>query len=246
VERIKIVFAAFLIFAISACLSVQADIREVFMCNYLDGKDLEDVMSARDFYVKQANKAGIEIPTSFVWTPYKTTATRDLLWFSNHENLAAFAATADAQAASAEMAGVQARFDSVVKCNNAIGTRNLIFDGGSLNVTPPVVITSKSCNLKPGVRAADLEDLWSHIRATLGGMDAYKNGVFYSYTPITTSSSTPDLYLYGVSDTVTDWANKRAAFGASEAGAALGRHFQAVMDCNNSLWMGQQVIPPQQ
>ena len=70
------------------------------------------------------------------------------------------------------MAGVQARFDSVVKCNNAIGTRNLIFDGGSLNVTPPVVITSKSCNLKPGVRAADLEDLWSHIRATLGGMDA--------------------------------------------------------------------------
>ena len=245
-ERIKIICAAFLVFAISSSWSAQADVREVFMCNYLDGKDLEDVMSARDFYVKQAKKAGIEIPASFVWTPYKTTATSDLLWFSHHENLAAFAATADAGAASPEMTAVQARFDSVVKCNTAIGTNNLIFDGGELDVTPPAIITSNACNLKPGVGAAELKDLWGHVRATLGGMEEYKNGVFYSHTPITSSSTTPDLFLYGVSDTVTDWASKRAAFAASQAGPSLGRHFQAVMECNNSLWMGQRVIPPQE
>lgn len=246
-ERIKAIFAAFLVFAISTSLSVQADVREVFICNYLDGKDMGDMMSARDYYLKQAKKAGIDVPNSFVWTPYKTnSSTSDLLWFSNYENLAAFAATADAQAASAEMAEVQAGFDSVVKCTSALGTRNLIFDGGGLDLTPPVIITSSTCNLNPGVGAADLEDLWGHVRGTLGDMDEYKNGTFYSYTPITTSSTTPDLFLYGVNDTVTDWANKRAAFGASKAGASLGRHFQAVMECNNSLWRGQQVIPPQE
>ena len=246
-KPIKIICAAFLVFAIATSWSAQADVREVFICNYLDGKDMGDMMSARDYYLKQAKKSGIDVPNSFVWTPYKTSSsTSDLLWFSNYENLAAFAATADAQAASPEMTAVQARFDSVVKCNTAIGTRNLIFDGGELDVTPPAIITSNACNLKPGVGAAELKDLWGHVRATMGGMDEHKNGVFYSYTPITTSSTTPDLFLYGVSDTVTDWANKRAAFAASQAGPSLGRHFQALMECNNSLWMGQQVVPPQE
>ena len=93
-ERIKIICAAFLVFAIATSWSAQADVREVFICNYLDGKDMGDMMSARDYYLKQAKKAGIDIPNSFVWTPYKTSSsTSDLLWFSNYENLAAFAAT---------------------------------------------------------------------------------------------------------------------------------------------------------
>jgi hypothetical protein len=240
------IFSAALVFAISISMPLQADVREVFVCNYLDGKDIADVMSARDFYLKQAKKAGIEAPESFVWTPYKANVDFDLLWFSNHESMASFAAQADAGAASPEMTAVQARFETVIKCDSALGMRNVIFDGGELAVTPPAIITSNACMLNPGVTSDDLEDLWGHVRQVLSGMDEYKNGIFYSYTPVTTDQNTPDLFLYGVNDTVTDWANKRGAFAGSEAGAALGRHFQAVMDCDTSMWFGQRVVPPQE
>ena len=240
------IFAAALVFAISISMPLQADVREVFVCDYLDGKDLADVMSARDFYLKQAKKAGIEAPESFVWTPYKASVDFDLLWFSNYDSMASFAAQADAGAASPEMTAVQARFDTVVKCDSSLGMRNVIFDGGELAVTPPAIITSNACNLQHGVSRDNLEDLWDHVRQVLGGKDEYKNGIFYSFTPVTTSARTPDLFLYGVSDTVTDWASKRGAFAGSEDGPALARHFEATLDCNNSLWFGQPVIPPQE
>ena len=73
-ERIKIIFAAFLVFAISSSLSAQADVREVFMCNYLDGKDMEDVIKISDehklevvtesFPLEQANEVLVKLKNS--------------------------------------------------------------------------------------------------------------------------------------------------------------------------------------
>ena len=34
-------------------------VTEVFQCSYNDGKDWDDLMSARDYFLKQASKAGI-------------------------------------------------------------------------------------------------------------------------------------------------------------------------------------------
>ena len=77
----------------------------------------------------------------------------------------------------------------------------------------------------------------------LGSMDAYKNSMVYVTTPMTQGPNTPDLFIYGVNENVSAWANKQAAFAASEGGPGLGRHFQSVLDCNSSLWMGQRVVP---
>jgi len=66
VKRFKMLLTASLILLVSFSIPIQADVREVFVCNYLDGKDMDDVLSARDFYLKQAKKAGLETPMAYV------------------------------------------------------------------------------------------------------------------------------------------------------------------------------------
>ncbi len=227
------------------CLPLQADVREVFICNYADGKGMDDLMSARDFYVKEAKKAGLNTPTAFVWTPVKVIGPNvpDVLWFNNYETEAEFAAQADAFAASEAMVKVVENFNSVMTCQSGIASREVLFDGGEFNIeNPPAIITSNACNRNPGVRPGDLKDLWDHARGVLGSMDAYKNHLSFLTTPMTPGANSPDLFIYSVHENMSAWAAKRAAFGASEAAGGLARHFQSVLNCSASVWAGQNVV----
>ncbi|HJN96138.1 MAG TPA: hypothetical protein QGF41_10605 [Gammaproteobacteria bacterium] len=227
-------------------LSLHADVREAYICNYADGKDMDDLMSARDFYVKEAEKAGLEPATAFVWTPVKAGGDRvpDVLWFNNYDDEIAFAKQSDAFAASAPMEKVNERFNSVMTCNSAIASREVVYNSGELTGSnPTVIIASTACMVRPDVSAENLEDLWSHVRAVLGRIDAYKNHLLYRTMPTTSGRNSPDLRLYSVNSDMTDWASKRAAFQASEATPQLMRHFQSTLDCNTSLWTGQRVVP---
>ncbi len=227
-------------------LSLHADVREAYICNYADGKDMDDLMSARDFYVKEAEKAGLEPATAFVWTPVKAGGDRvpDVLWFNNYDDEIAFAKQSDAFAASAPMEKVNERFNSVMTCNSAIASREVVYNSGELTGSnPTVMIASTACMVRPDVSAENLEDLWSHVRAVLGRIDAYKNHLLYRTMPTTSGRNSPDLRLYSVNSDMTDWASKRAAFQASEATPQLMRHFQSTLDCNTSLWTGQRVVP---
>ena len=60
---------------------------EAWECSYNTGKDLADLMSARDFLVKQADKDNITLEPSFVWSQYKGDAPIDFVWFTAHSNL---------------------------------------------------------------------------------------------------------------------------------------------------------------
>ncbi len=227
-------------------LSLQADVREVYICNYADGKDMDDLMSARDFYVKEAEKAGLEAATAFVWTPVKVVGDKvpDVLWFNNYEDEIAFAKQSDAFAASAPMEKVNERFNSVMNCNSAIASREVVYSSGEVTGSnPPAIIVSTACMVHPDVSAENLEDLWGHVRGVLGSIDAYKNHLLYRTTPTTSGRNSPDLRLYSVNSNMTDWASKRAAFQASEATPMLMRHFQSTLDCTTSLWTGQRVVP---
>lgn len=221
----------------------QADYREVFVCNYQDGKDMGDILSARDFYLKQAKKAGIQVPESFVWNHLKGSAPIDVIWFSNYESEMDFAKQADASAGSSEMAAVNARFESVVDCTAGLSSRKTVYASAEFNVTgESAIISSNACMLNDGVDAKALDDLWNHVKGVLGSMDEYNNFMLYTSNSTTPGANTADLYLYGVSDNLTAWAAGRAAFGSSDAGQSLSRHFQALMSCNADLWIGQKVV----
>ena len=221
----------------------QADVREVYGCNYLDGKGMDDLMSARDYYLKQSKKAGLATPDSFVWSLFKGDVPVDVLWFSNYTDLMDFAKQSDAAAGSSEMAAVNARFETVVDCNATLASREQVYDGGEFAVTGgSAFISSFACMLNDGVTSANLNDLWNHVRGALGTMDEYKNFVLYAATPLTPGANAADIYIYGVNDNTTAWATGQAAFEGSKAGQSLGRHFEALMDCNSSLWIGQKVV----
>ena len=66
-------------------------VRDVFACTFNDGKDMGDLMAARDFYLKQMEKAGQEPAMAFVWTPIKANVAVDFFWANNNENLMDYA-----------------------------------------------------------------------------------------------------------------------------------------------------------
>jgi hypothetical protein len=77
---------------------------ESFLCNYVDGKDRGDLDSATEYYMRQAEKAEISTPSAYLWTKVKGAGPAQLIWHNVYENLAAFGAQMDAEAASSEIA----------------------------------------------------------------------------------------------------------------------------------------------
>ena len=108
--------------------TAQPGILEAWQCNYKPGKNIEDLMSARDYLVKRSAKANITPEPSFVWSLYKGDEPVDFVWFTAHTNMLAFGAAADRDAAL-NFSDVQARFDSVADCTAGMGLVTPVFVG---------------------------------------------------------------------------------------------------------------------
>ncbi|MFP6836988.1 MAG: hypothetical protein VB948_12885 [Pseudomonadales bacterium] len=215
-------------------------VAEVFQCSYNDGKDWDDLMSTRDYFLKQSDKAGITPPPSYVWSRYKGGPPLDFIWFSIHADLAAFGANADAGAASSDMASVLPRFYTVASCREELGTMNTVFqrDGGD----GPVFLSSYACNYRPGAGPGSQADLNSHIVGALEAMGDNAPQAVYTIEPITSGPNSRDVYLFDVHQSATAWTNFQGTIVGEADGQALARHFEAVLDCDQSLWNAQQVV----
>ena len=216
---------------------------ESFACSYHDGKDRDDLLTARDYMVKQAAKAEMSLTTSYVWHRYKGGPDLDHVWFSVHESLATFAAQSEAFGAAPEMADVEARFESVAECDSNIAMARPVFQGSeSSNDGGTAFIASNACMVQPGTSPADLIDLENHIRDVLGGISEYNASSVFMATPMTAGPNSADAYLFAVHPSQSQWAATSAAFQASAGRDSLVRHFQAVLDCKTSLWFSEQVV----
>ncbi len=236
---------AFLGLATQAAEAPPSVLLETFACSYHDGKDMDDLLAARDYMVKQADKADVSLAPSYLWSRYKGGPDLDTIWFSVHEDLTAFAAESEAFGAAPELAGVGARFGTVASCESNLSVARAIFQGSGIEEGPPpgsAFISSNACMLRDGVDAGDLADLEGHINGVLGGISAYNKTTFISATPFTSGPNSADLYLFAINESQSAWAASVAAFQASAGGPALGRHFNAVLDCNTALWFSQQVV----
>jgi len=222
-----------------------APVMEAFTCNYNAGKGMKDLMSARDYYVKQADKAGIELGASYLLTLFKGSLPFDLVWMTPHDSLAAFAATSDAQAASDDLADVTARFETVIDCTPNLSNLTPVFqrEGNTPNDEPSFV-SAYACNTNPGVGPVHVQDLRDHIADVVGGLGDDAPNLIFTLDPITQGPTSADVILFTVNDSVTDWANFTTAIRSSPGGPNLGRHFEAVADCNLALWSAQRVIAP--
>ncbi len=218
---------------------------ETWTCSYNPGKDIDDVLAARDYYVKQAAKAGVDIGPAFLWSLIKGDLPFDLVWLAPHQNLGAYAASADAHAAADELSDVAARFNSAATCTPRLGNTRIVFpreipDRGDA----PAIVTAFACGVRQGVDAVGIADLESHVAGVLGGMGDNAPDVTFSTTPTTGGANTPDWLLFNVFDSMTSWANFVGSLFSSDAGQQLVRHFNGVADCEQAIWSSQRTIAP--
>jgi hypothetical protein len=219
---------------------------ESFACTYNDGQDMGDLLEARDYMVKQAAKAEVSLAPSYVWSNFKGGPGLDHIWFSVHQSLADFAAESEAFGSAPELEGVNARFGKVASCESNIANARPIFQGsaapGPGEGAGPTFIASNACNFRPGRGPADLPDFVSHASDVLSGISAYDAVSIIMATPMTQGANSADLYIFSINQSPSAWAASNAAFQASEAAAALGRHFQSTFECGTALWFAEQVV----
>jgi hypothetical protein len=218
-------------------------VMESFACSYNPGKDMDDLLAARDYLVKQAAKAGIALRATYVWSLFKGNAPIDFVWLTPHDSLAAYAAGVEANAGNSDMAGVGARFDAVADCATNLANLNAVYQGeGPTDTAAPAFVSAFSCNAKPGVGPAQMADLRNHIGAVVGTLGDDAPRFMFTSTPITNGANSPDVRLFAVNDSISDWASFNAAVGNSAGGPQLLRHFGMVLDCGQALFTSQQVV----
>lgn len=239
------VFAGVVSTGVNAEEAQPPGVLETWTCSYNAGKDIDDVLAARDYYVKQAAKAGVDIGPTYLWSLIKGDLPFDVVWLAPHQNLAAYAAAADAQAAADELSDVGARFNSAVTCTPRMGNTRSVFqrevpDRGDA----PAIVTAFACGLRHAVAAVDIADLEGHIADVLGGMEDNAPSAVFSLTPTTGGANTSDWLLFSVFDNMTSWASFVGGLSGSDAGQQLVRHFGAVVDCDQAIWSSQRTIAP--
>ncbi len=212
---------------------------ETFACTYNDGQDMDDLLSARDYFVRQAERAGITPRESYVWSRFKGGPDFDYVWLTVHQDLAAFAARADGD----PLPGVGERFRAVAECQTGIMEISPVFLGADTDgPNEESFVSVSACSPRPGIGPDDIADLNGHISGVLGNLDTHKTFVLFAGTPMTPGPNTPDMFYFGVSENASAWANGVNAIRS--AGGSLGRHFNGTLDCDQSLWFSQQVIAP--
>lgn len=231
-----------------ALLAADAPIvREVFTCSFHDGKDMGDLMTARDFYLKQMEKAGQKPGEAFVWTPFKAPVDFDFLWFNSQGSLPDYAEGADAFNESAEGQAAMERFATVASCTSSLAMRRQIYQADG-ELTPGVsgaVINSLACNYRRGHGPDDLADLTGHVAGVINSLGLNDGSAGYVSVPtVGVGPDTRDVYFYGVSSSMKAWAKRTMTFQAAEGYASMSRHFQTILDCSNAMFLGQRVVPP--
>lgn len=232
-------------FDVSAAEPPLAPVMETYTCSYNAGKSEKDLMAARDYYVKQADKAGIELGASYLLSLFKGNLPFDQVWMTPHSSLVAFAAATDAEAASADMAGVEARFDDVVECTANLNNLMTVFQReGYAPDGSPGLVSGLACMARPGVGPEQLQDLRTHIADVVGSLGGDAPNAIFMMTPITQGPTSADMVLLAAFDGVSPWAGFVSAVRSSPGGQMLMRHFQAVAECDQALWSSQRVIAP--
>ena len=219
------------------------NVREIHVCNFNDGSDLDDVLKARDFFVKQLKTLNINSFDTFIWTPYRGSYAIDFLWLNDYRDLLHNAAVDDVYYNSQEGIAAEGRFAKIAACQKSgFAYRKNLFPNNqtSSSGADKAVIESFACHIKPGWNDADIEDLDRHLQSTFSSVEVYKHFLGFSTTPFV-GQFDYDIYYYGVHDSLETFAKRDEFSRTSPQGQSLTRHWRKVLDCDRSLWWGQNV-----
>lgn len=221
-------------------------VAEVWTCSYNDGKDVDDLFKARDFLVSQADKTGLKLPPSFLWSVMKGDAPIDYVWFNVHPNIETFGDSYDALLASGISAAVSKRFSSVADCVAGLATAQMIFAQGNPAASVPdgpAFLAAHSCRYNDGASRKSLADLIGHMNAfmtSLGDSAPAFSTVMEPYTR--SAANTPEVTLYSGYAKAAGWSKYVKALTNTKSGQDLQNHTNEILDCDLTIWSSQRMI----
>ena len=237
----SLVTALVMMFCSAAVLGEERPM-ESWTCSYKEGKGLNDLLAARDFELKQAEKAGIDLGNQFLWSLYKGDRDFDFVWQAPHDSWAAFNQRQDSIFASAQMSKAQARYDDIATCRGVMGALNVLHSRGVGTESDNYVVASNACRIKDGVSREDMVDLENHIAGIRTAMGDQAPLMTASIRMFTTGPNTPDWVTFSTYNNMTQRGDSVTTMRQMEQAQSLFRHRRTKLDCSFSLWRGQQVM----
>lgn len=221
-------------------------IAETWNCSYKDGKDVGDVLKARDFMVSRADKAGLKLPTSFLWDLTKGDSSINHVWFNVHANVGAFGASADALEVSGIGPAVSERFSSVSDCVAGMSEAQMIFPRGrrAKVPSPPVFVVAESCSYINGANQESLASLIVSMNDVIKGMGDNAPAFSTALMPFTLAApGSPDVIIYSGYENAAGWGNYIRELAVTEAGLRMSNQMDKVLECGGlTFWSSQRVI----
>lgn len=218
-------------------------IAETWTCSYQDEKGVTDLLKARDFMVVRAGKAGLRLPSAFLWNLTKGDTSVNHVWFNVHPNIGAYGAWADALETSGISSSVSERFSSVSNCVAGMGAARMIFQRGEVP-DPPVFITARSCRYTNGASEESMHDLIAQIHIVMKSLGNNAPAFSTALMPFTLRApGSSNVLLYSGFKNASAWSNYINELFAIGAEQRLRDDISTVLDCGDlTLWSSRQVV----
>lgn len=240
--------------ALSISIPTQAadspQISEGFGCNFLDGKDADDLDKVIEYYTSQRSKIdspALQKMRSVTWTPILGSVSVDIVWFNGNLTFNEWGEVQDALSGTSVGQAIQARFDTVLDCpGSGLSTsENLFRNDKQFTAGEGVVIESFRCELSPGKTIADSDAAiaeWKPVFAdAVAATDAA--ALVGRRIPLISGSGF-DLTYYAVWDDASAYAAGNSALQADPDNAKSAAMFAAAHRCESALFNGRIVVQP--
>lgn len=222
---------------------------EGFGCNFLDGKDINDLDKAIDYYTARRSKVDspeLQKMGSVVWIPYRGNIAVDFVWINNNITLNGWGKSNLAFESSKEGQTMQQKFDEVADCvGSSLQTTEVLFSTDEdLADDDEVLIEAYRCNLRPGKTMADSDAAIAEWRPVFEKAVEATNAatVVFRRLPIISGSGFDLSYVLVWDDTAT-YAMASSAFLSNPANTRSGELFAAAHSCESAMFKGRIVVP---
>lgn len=219
---------------------------ELFGCNFIEGKDMDDLQKVIEYYAENRDKIGsseVMKQSSGVWTPYRGNSQFDLIWGNAGLTLEEQGRANLAYDSSKQGQAIEARFNEVLECpSSGFLVEEILFDDReNLNSIEgnEFVLESYACTLNPGKSLADVDAALTAWRTPFSRA-ATQGALVIKRTPVMMSAY--DVFYTGVWDNIADFTAAASAMTQDPEAATSMSLLSAAHRCESGLWKWQRVV----
>ncbi len=216
---------------------------ETFRCTFNEGKDIDDLWAAADYFNKEADEIGSADLNAYfgaVLVPFRASMDGDYGWIGYWPSLKGMARGLKAYYGGKGEEADQ-RFADVAKCQSGLWLRTPILENyPEDDATPEAdVVELYGCTLNAGATMTDVEA----AEQTYAGPNADAPIATERWTPLYATTEVDLIYLVAHAD-LDAFTSFQAGWLTSTEGQASSAKFNEVMDCQAGVYTGRIIRSP--